>query len=77
MYSPLLFYDVAYILHHLPVKLCTFLCHFDLKVFGRFGLVRYGSEDGVSDIVVCQVFPVVVVALKNQRHILPSHEIAE
>ena len=49
----------------LPVEVGAVFAHVDFEIFRGFGYVLDCAEDGVSDIGVCQVFPVVIVALKD------------
>ena len=59
----------------LPVEVGAVFAHVDFEVFRGFGYVLDCAEDGVSDVGVCQVFPEMVVSLKNKGYVLFSKKV--
>lgn len=52
-----------------------FLCYIDFKVFRRIGFVPDCSKYTVPDVMICKVFPVMVMTLEDEGDILFAEEV--
>ena len=59
----------------MPIKEQTLIIHIDFQVLRVFYLVVDSTQDAISYIFICKVFPMMVMALQHERDLVLTEKI--
>ena len=59
----------------MPIEIQFVVAYLDFQIFGCIRLILNRAKDGISDIAVGKVFPIVVMTLQNQIYFMRPEQV--